>query len=378
MTQATSIHDFHRNAAIACTDAKLKAQLIGYLKTDALSLPEKSDLLSSTCDIITWAIIQARKSYAHDPQRLVGIVSASTDANALAVWGSTEYDWIVVSEGLMQLLYASADDMATRLTEAFPELLQSQLGQRLQATPPLKGGFQTSLGSFLYFAAISFFVGHEAGHHLAGHDGHFLSGAHAEFDDRSTAQEGPNMTTEHALELQADRVGLTICRIVTAQLLSKLWEIRTFTEHEKHEYQRVLAILLCGGAMMSAVRIKPKAIEWSDVLGRTHPPAVARVIILSMSLSRSIKANLHCLDDVSRRWIGLKCLDVAAGATIKSGSPEDQVLQERLARGGEPAAIRAVGLRKALFDPQLTAYYEQLDNHLDAIRPQLRPRYKAA
>lgn len=60
------------------------------------------------------------------------------------------------------------------------------------------------------------------------------------------------------------------------------------------------------------------------------------------------------------------------------GSPEDKVLQEPLARGGAPAAIRAVGIKKAMFDPQLAAYYEQLDNHLDAIRAQLLPRFKAA
>lgn len=377
MTEARSIHDFHQNTTIARTDTKLKMQLNKHFKTDTLSLPEKSDLVSSTCDIITWAIVQARKDYAHDPQRLVGLVSASSDANALAVWGSTKYDWIVVSEGLMQLLYASADDMATRLTAAFPEMFQSQLGRRLQAVSPLSGGFQTSLGSFLYFAAISFFVGHEAGHHLAGHDGHYVSGAHAELGDSSMAREGSNMTTEQALEIQADRIGLNISRNAIAQLLSKLWEIRTFSEHEKLEYQRVLAILLNAGVMMSAVKIRPKTIEWSDVPGSTHPPAVARVVLLSMSLSRSIKLNFDSLDDVSRRWIRAKCLDVVAGATIRPGSQEDKVLQERLARGGEPAAIRAVGIRKAMFDPQLAAYYEQIDNHLDAIRAQLLPRFKA-
>jgi hypothetical protein len=97
-----------------------------------------------------------------------------------------------------------------------------------------------------------------------------------------------------------------------------------------------------------------------------------------MSLSRSIKLHFDSLDDVSRKWIRAKCLDVVAGATIRPGSAQDNVLQERLARGGEPAAIRAAGIRKATFDPQLVAYYEQLDNHLDAIRSQLLPRTKEA
>lgn len=377
MNKTISIHDFIKNSSIAHADPILKEQLVRFLKTDVLSLPEKSELISSTCDVIKWAILQARKEYVSDSQRLKGIISASTIPNALAVWGAEKNDWIVVSEGLMQLFQAGADDMAARLIVAFPDLMKSQLGQRIQAIAPLKGGFQTTLGSFLYFAAISYFVGHEAGHHLAGHDGYYACGAHAEIEDDVTTQEDQVRISQQALEMQADRVGIAICRKVIMQLLSQLWEVEEFTEQDMREYQKILTILLCSGSMMSVLFLKPKAIKWEEVRGKTHPPAVVRLIVLAMSLSESIKSSFKFLDESSRKWIRLKCLDVAVSATIKPGSTEDGILQERLARGGEPAAIRACGLRTAMYDPQLKKYLKKLNNRLEYLRPQLKPRTKA-
>jgi hypothetical protein len=376
MSDAMPTHDFNQNSVTANTDAGLKYQLVKFFGTDALSLPAKSELVSSTCDVVTWAVMQARTGYVRDSKQLVSLISASQNANALAAWGETEYDWIVISEGLMEILRAAADDMGDRLAAAFPELSESQLGRRLLAIPPLKGRFRSTLGSVLYFAAISFFVGHEAGHHLSGHDGYYVSGAHAEADDHSKEQQGETKTVEQALEHQADQVGLTICRIVVTKLLSQLWDVQSFSDAEKVEYQRVLAILLSGGAFMSVVKIKPKNFDWSDVPGGTHPPAVVRVISMAMQLSAVFKENFGYLNTVSRKWIRLKCLELAVGATIKPGSDEDRIFQARLARA-EPAAIRAVGIRKALHDPQLKRYYRQLQQCLETVRPHLRPRTKS-
>jgi hypothetical protein len=60
--------------------------------------------------------------------------------------------------------------------------------------------------------------------------------------------------------------------------------------------------------------------------------------------------------------------------TIKPGTDVDRVYQERIARGGEPAEIRALGIRKALHDLQLAQYNEALSASLQGIKPQLRPR----
>jgi len=171
------IHDFAFSLTAANDDEDLIAQLIKYFKTDELSAPGKSELVDATSDVMSGVIQLARSMYGCEPERLVGAISASSTANALAVWSRTRLDWIVISEGLIGLLRDSADDMGRRFVKAFPEVGDSQIWQCLQGKPPLKGGFQTTLGCLLYFAAITFFAGHEAGHHLAGHDGYFVKGS---------------------------------------------------------------------------------------------------------------------------------------------------------------------------------------------------------
>ncbi|MEB4673148.1 hypothetical protein, partial [Burkholderia contaminans] len=131
MTHAATEHDFNRISETALGDADLKVQLIKYFKTDKLSLPSKSELVASTCDVIMWAVMQARHGYVRNPKQLVCVISASERANALAVWGGTGHDWIVISEGLMKILHAAADDMGDRVAAAFPELFESRLGQSL-------------------------------------------------------------------------------------------------------------------------------------------------------------------------------------------------------------------------------------------------------
>lgn len=374
LTMSAPIHDFAFSLTAAIDDEDLRAQLIKYFKTDELSAPGKSELVDATSDVMTWVIQQARSMYVCQPERLVGAISASRTANALAVWSRTRLDWIVISEGLMKLLRDAADDMGRRFVKAFPEVVDGQIWQCLQGKPPLKGGFQTTLGSLLYFAAITFFAGHEAGHHLAGHDGYFVKGSHAEAPNDPPDQSAAPKLTDQALEQEADWIGLMICRISMIKLLSKLWEVREFNAAERQSYQRSIAALLGAGAMMAVVKITPSEIDWTEIPGRSHPPAVVRILNLATTLSRAIKENFSDLDDVSRRWIRLMCMEVAVGATIKPGTDVDRVYQERIARGGEPAAIRAVGIRKAIHDPQLAQYNEALSASLQCIKPQLRPR----
>ena len=368
------LHDYARSFALAHDDTDLRAQLVKYLKSDELARPDESDLVNSTMDVITWVVQQARSLYATEPERLVAAISLASTPNALAIWSSSRRDWIVISVGLMELLRNSVDDLGRAFARTFPEIMETTLMQRLQSQPPLRGGFETSLGSFLYFSAVAFFAGHEAGHHLAGHDAHYVDGAHAEQSGEANEAADERWLTKQALERDADLLGLRLCRMAMTKLLSQLWEVEQYSAAERRSYQRVLAALLGTGAMTAALRITPREVDWDELPSRDHPPAVIRVLTLAGSISRAIKEGFSDLDDTSRRWIRLMSMELVTGATINPGTEVDRIYQERLARGGEPAAIRATGIRKALHDSRLADYTTQLEAALASIKPKLRPR----
>ena len=283
----------------------------------------------------------------------------------------------------MEAVQAAADDMADRFSQAFPELLDSELERNLQATAPLCHGLRSTFASLLYFGCIAFFSGHEAGHHIAGHDGFYGLGFHAELEDEDTSEAfvgavdgGASSLHRHALESQADDIGLTLCRMTVGYLLRRC-EVRDYPIGERLEHNRVLAFLVSACSLMAANVFKPREIDGTHVHGKaTHPPAVYRVLSLANQLTAALKRGMPLLDEAVLRWIRVKSLDVAVGATITPKSKEDEKLQERQARGGEPSAIRATGIRKAVNDPLFAEYARSSARALGEIKPKLRPRTK--
>lgn len=364
-------HHFTESMALALHDSELKAQLRKYLGTDILLDPFSSVASERTCDLINWALKIARSDLER-PEKLRAVISASKTENALAVWGSSKIDWVVMSDGLLQLLQAGANDVGSLLVESQPWLFETALGRRLQQIPALPG-CQTPTASFLYFAAVTFFVGHEAGHHYLGHDGYYNAGAHAERGDVDPVTASP--LTAQALEFQADRYGAGLARRSMAFWLTQLWDIEKFTDEEIATYQGFLAVFLSVGVMMALVRIKPRPIEdWTVAVNAGHPPAVLRMVGISDCLTAVLKEHLKKVPDDARRSIRLFSLSLAAETTIGPGSKYDELRQERLAREGNAAALRAVGLRRAIYDPATPAYLEEIQRRLDDIRPQLTPR----
>ena len=370
-------HDFADSLLLARNDVDLKIQLTRFFGTNSLSAPDKSPLVATTIDAMTWVVQQARSMYAVNPERLVAAISSSSKRNALAVWSGSGRDWIILSEGLMRHLRDGVEDVAVRFAGAFPEIMQSSLMRRLAAKEPLSGGFQSALGSFLYFSAVTFLVGHEAGHHLGGHDGHYAQGAHAEQLNEGAVAPDEEWQIRQALERDADFIGLTICRMSMAKLLAQLWDVNEgerLHDLERQSFHRALIAIFGTGALAAAIFITPSKIQWNKIAGSTHPPAVARVTSLLTSIFRAIKENFPDLDDTSQRWIRVMCLEVVVGATIQPGTDADRIYQERQARGGEPAALRATGIRQALYDPTFHEYLAKLDAAFLAIKPRLRPR----
>jgi hypothetical protein len=369
------MHDFSRSMNLARVDTDLNAQLVKHLRSNALAPVLSSDLVDATCDLVNVALREARALYASDPERLVCVIAANEVSNAYAIWSSTRYDWVVLTQGLLAQLRDSAEEVAYRFAARIPEVLESALGERILSVPPLRGGFQTALGSLLYVAAIGFFVGHEAGHHLEGHDGYYADGAHAEVANDPGSDMDSEALIKQALEFEADCFGVLISRRVLFRFLLKLADVTPLRGVEKRQYNRVIAVLLSAGALMALVRLRPTAIDWASIATSSHPPGALRALVISAALSDAIKAHFDHLTDAARRWIRMIALELAAQGTIVAKSNEAKIFQERAGRD-EPAALRAVGIRAALFDPEVPSYIAKIQHSLDAVKPRLRPRKK--
>lgn len=367
------IHDFAETLRLAGTDASLKAQLLKYFKTSNLCPPSKSPLLERTCDLVNWAVRIGRRDYGEAPERLSAVICASDVENALAVWGNPKHDWIVLSEGLIALLQAGANQMGTRLISSHPWVLDTALGEAIQSTECLPG-LDSPISSFFYFSAIAFFVGHESGHHVLGHDGYYLAGAHAEVSLGPDSSHVKTLITEQALEFQADRYGVMVARVVMTEWLVQHCDIREYTEVEKTAYQFVLTTMLSAGTLMAATKIKLGPMDWEVVPERTHPPGVLRLVGLSDSLTAAIKASFTMLSDDARRSIRLYAFQLAAEGAIIPGTKEDKVFQERRIKEGNLAALRAIGLLQAIYDPQTTLYMARIQDSLNEVLQQLKPR----
>ena len=345
--------EFTESTQIARTDRALARQLLLHYKTCTL-LPPTNGLIRSTCIALAWNVQQARIVFNEHPELIRAVISDAPCANALAVWGDEKRHWIVITEGLMVLLRDAAEVNAARILEAFPTVFASAVGRRVQAATPLQG-FQTMLGALLYFGAISFVASHELGHHLAGHGAWFNSEG-----SKGSGGVKQNLRSRwdvpHALERQADAIGVGAAILSINKLMARFFAMTVLTPEQRKDQQALVAIVFTAGVFTIAARLIPDAIDAGQVPATGHPPNVYRMIKIAATLMRPLR-SLALLDDPTRKWIRIKCLEIVLGPHLhlkgaRHPAPDDPAA---------PAAARLHGIRQALYDPSFQAYMNQLD-----------------
>ncbi|MGF6915985.1 hypothetical protein [Paraburkholderia sp. 40] len=358
---------------VALTDTLLKQAVLTTFKTVDLCSQIVSPRIEHAHELAKWGLKIARRDYDKNPERLMLLISPSSVANALAVWGSSKSDWIVLSDGLLLALQSKANQVAEKLASEQSWILETELLRSIQKVDTLTG-LDTPVASFLYFAAVSFFVGHEAGHHVLGHDGYFRNGAHAEVSDQNSTPNVDSKLTKQALEFQADRYGVMVARVAMIGWLSRHWDVREYSAQERASYQWIIAFVMSVGALMALSVIKPRRIDWEAAYGREHPPGVLRMIQLLNALTESIKENFGLLGDKELETIRLEAIDLVAETTLVPGSPDHILFRDRLAREGRRAALRAIGLLQAIHDPNAASYIQKIANTFHEVTPLLNPR----
>lgn len=311
------------------------------------------------------AVDLGRARYADHPERLRAVISASTKKeNALAVQGAS--DWIVISVALMTRLA----DVCERLT---PELMtdtglnNTGLGKRLTTLPPTNAEFTSATSSLLFAGALAFFLGHEIGHHL---DGGLGIQEHASSDLARL----PANDVEQALEIVADERGVIISRQVLATHLDDYLEFREYTDFEQAEFQVAIALLVSVSVFLCMAILRPRSFELDQMERMKHPPGALRVLWMSTHLTETVKSTMPLVSNQMRRHIRFVALDMAALASIEVGTAPDGVLKERVGKRNEPLGIRALSIRRALFEPNVAKRMRHLLTVRRDIRPLLRPR----
>lgn len=352
----TLFNEFKESTALARTDAALNQQLMAHYQTCEL-MAAKSGLPRSTCVALAWNIQQARIVFKDNPRLIRGVIAKAPCANALAVWGDEQRHWIVVTEGLMTLLRDAAEANAARILTAFPSAFESAAGQRLLAATPLPG-FRTMLGALLYFGAMSFVASHELGHHLAGHGAYFNApGKHALLD---------RWDVSHALERQADAIGVGGAVLSMQKLLNRFFTATALPAARRKEQQTLVAIVFTAGVLTIAARLMP--VDFAQAPADAHPPNVYRMIKIAALLMRPLR-SLTLLDDPARKAIRSKCLEIVLGPHLQRDDSGNTIYQPTT---GGPATLRLSGMRRALNDPSYRAYMHRLDAGFQLFEEKLR------
>ncbi len=354
---------------LARNDADLHAQLNVLLKGAMWSFLERSEMVCVALPIIGRAVANARTHYLQCSERLKCIVIETDDSNAWAIWSFTGTDWIVLTERLLIALRDASEETAERLDEHFGYVLSTHTATKVFSSTPLQGCFKNNRSALLFAAGLGFFVGHECGHHLHGHDGFFKSRAHAEADDWRKEADS-RWQVRHALELEADLAACTMSYLVLGQWMASRLDVIEVREMPQFHY--LVAVLLSAGAFLALLIIRP-SYDWKWDPQKTHPPAAVRALAISFRVKAKLKQEGH-VSAVESSWIRIKTLDLIARSTIVSGSKSDRVFRDR-STSENLAALRAAGIRRAAYDPQCMLLIQHALDSLTAERPHLRPRY---
>jgi len=357
----------HPDIAMAQTDQELRKQLQTFFGTADVIPGGATGLSHTSAKLTEMAIRLGRSKYSEQPERLRAVLSTSSKENAVAIW-TDQGDWVVLSAGLMLRLAQTACTSSEVLT-ALDEVSATELVRKLGQLAPCPG-LPSALASALFIAAWTFFCGHEIGHHLAGHDGYYrVLGAVQECEDDALS-EGME---RQALELVADDHGVAISLACTGRFLMDAIDGRVFTPTAEKEYQTMLTTLVSVGSLLALAVFQPRPVDLKSQRSRTHPPSSLRALWIASRLIDAMGRAIPSLSKQELHDISYVSMELAALASIAPGSNLAAQAGQRSGRH-EPVAIRVLGIRKVLFDPNAGPYLKELLTRGEALKQRLRPR----
>ncbi|MDR8093254.1 M56 family metallopeptidase [Burkholderia gladioli] len=305
---------------------------------------------------------RAQAAYRGDRQslRFTIAVGPKTVANAFAYWLGAHGDWVVLTSGLIDLLWTESLKL-DRLTLLVQDELIGNFacGKSLRSTPSRTTEGGSAFRELLFSTGLAFFIGHELGHLLDGHSSSYIRG-----NTKAKAFNGSDENArlrKQALELRADRFGVEYAMRFALIRLSNGIYVHEPTKAEQAHLQAQAAYVATLGMCLAAAMLRPKPVDFRKYLGADHPPSAVRALWLSSEAISRMSEWLPLIDEDTMRHISISALaQVNAMALL----PYDRVLdrfESEVSKERVLLAMRETGIRKLIFDDaELPSYVETM------------------
>ncbi len=318
----------------------------------------------------------SQKSYVGMRHHLHLVFVESEVPNAFATWTAPGRDWVVICTGLLDELAYGAERLSNFIGahKNDQSVAMRTVALALHHRPSNAVGGNSQLFDCLFAGGFAFFAGHEVGHHFDGHEAFFgsVSASAKGIDELNIwTQQAPSID-QHARELGADVFSARKCIqcivAYTADLLSfaDMDEIETAARGECAIYLAAASLFTCLFVFRPGKYMGPLAAS------KTHPSHELRAVWLANFAICYLREAFPAIAPTEVSRLVLQCLQEAAALAALDSRRFKNLLSTGNYDAGE-SAIRASGIRRVIFDDEVTPYIEDVTSRYEILKKRLAP-----
>ncbi|WP_186036174.1 M48 family metalloprotease [Burkholderia gladioli] len=377
-------NNFAQDAEIAMRHSPA---LLAYLKQyEATSLCAPSTLTHPAASLIEHVAAQlisvGQTGYTGTSKSLRFAVAKSDIANAFAYWSEPRNDWVVITSGLIELLWSESLKL-DRLTHALEKetLGEFPVGDMLRSYAGDTGSSGSRFRELIFMSAVAFFVGHEIGHLVDGHAACYdglaaYDGFNADDEEPQVMANGDRRSTQ-ALELRADTFGVEYSLKFTLSSVLALCFEPNLSQDAIARLQLQAAWIATLGMSLAMAKIRPVRVDINQHRNSSHPPSAFRALWLNSQAIANMRAWFPYIDERARRQIAEHALVQANALTVLTYDETQNCFDGHLSREDLVRKLNQTGIRRLIFESGAASEYVAALRVLDAkLHPLLTPRQR--
>lgn len=338
---------------------------------------------ASLVEIVAANLIYVAQTGYTGTRKALRFTVANTDtANAFACWSEPSSDWIVITSGLIEILWNESLKL-DRLTHALEKeaVADFPIGDTLRSCVGEMDSSSSRFRELMFMSAVAFFVGHEIGHLIDGHavcyeEGGAKDGFNADDEDPQLTK-GDSQLRKQALELRADSFGVEYSLRFTINTLFSLCFKPGLALEEAAHIQSQVAWIAMLGMSLAIAKIRPVRVDISQQGNFSHPPPAFRALWLNNRATEMMRCWLPLIDEQTMRQIAEHALVQANGLTVLPYDEAQGCFVGSLSREELVRALNQTGIRRLIFESDEVSAYVSALRALDAeLHPLLAPHQR--